>query len=201
MLKWIKAPAREAETPQEYFSRLPVLETQRLTLRRLTLRDARDMYRYAKDPEVARHVLWQAHRDVSETRAYLRYILYQYHAGEPSSWGIVDRESGHVIGTIGFMAYSAEHRFVEIGYSLSRAHWGQGLMTEALQAVLAECLGVLGLNRVEAVHFPDNPSSGRVMEKCGMKYEGRMRGRILCRGAFRDADLWAITKDDWQRRK
>ena len=186
-------------TPQEYFSRLPVIETPRLILRRMTLRDAPDLYAYSKDPEVARHVLWSAHRSVWDTKAYIRFMLQQYRLGEPSSWCLVDRESGKAIGTIGFMSFSPENSTVEIGYSLARSHWNRGLMTEALEAVLREVFETLKLHRVEAQHFSANPSSGRVMEKCGMTHEGHLRRRIYNKGEFQDVEMWGILRRDWQK--
>ncbi|MBQ8200770.1 MAG: GNAT family N-acetyltransferase [Clostridia bacterium] len=198
LLSWL-LPASLPGTPQEYFARLPVIDTPRLTLRRLTMRDAQDIYAYSQDPEVARHVLWDAHRSIWDTRAYLRFILRQYRLGEPSSWGIVARDTGRVIGTIGYMWYSVDNSTVELGYSLARERWNQGLMTEALNAVLAETFGVLRLHRVEAQHFSENPSSGRVMEKCGMIHEGSHRQRIYNKGDFRDVELWAILRRDWEK--
>lgn len=191
-------PAILPATPQDYFSRLPTLETPRLILRRLSLKDAKDMFAYASDPEVARHVLWSAHRSLWDTKAHLRFMIRQYRMGEPSSWGIVDRETGRMIGTIGFMSFQHENSTVEIGYSLARSHWNRGLMTEAVHAVLQECFEVLKLHRVEALHFSANPASGRVMEKCGMRYEGHMRQKIFNKGEFRDTEMWAILLTDWQ---
>lgn len=199
LLSWLTMPASQPSTPREYFSRLPVIETPRLTLRRMTLRDAHDLFDYSQDPEVARHVLWSAHRSVWETKAYIRYILQQYRLGEPSSWCIVERETRRVIGTIGFMSYSADNATVEVGYSLARSHWNRGLMTEALQAVLRECFETLKLHRVEAQHFSLNPSSGRVMEKSGMTHEGTLRRRIFNKGEFQDVEMWAILRSDWER--
>ena len=68
---------------------LPALESERLLLRRLCMRDAPDIYDYSRDAEVARHVLWTAHTSPSESRSYIRYMLRRYRLGEPSSWGIV----------------------------------------------------------------------------------------------------------------
>lgn len=193
-------PAILPQTPADYFSRLPTLETPRLILRRLTMKDARDMFAYASDPEVARHVLWSAHRSLWDTKAHLRFIIRQYRVGEPSSWGIIDKATGRMIGTVGFMTYQADNSTVEIGYSLARAHWGRGLMTEAVRAVLKECFCTLKLHRVEAQHFTANPASGRVMEKCGMMHEGHMRQRIFNKGEFRDVEMWAILRSDWEAR-
>ena len=76
------------------FARLPRLETPRLVLRRMTMADAEDIYAYGRDPEVSRHVLWDAYRSVGEARAYLRYIQRQYRLNDPSSWGIELKATG-----------------------------------------------------------------------------------------------------------
>lgn len=199
LFRWLTLPAIEPNTPQDFFARLPVIKTQRLILRKMTMRDASDVYRYARDKEVARHVLWEAHQSIWDSRGYIRYLLYQYRCGEPGSWGIVLQDTGRVVGSIGYMNYSADNSTVEIGYSLSREHWGKGLMTEALTAVIDETFRVLGLHRIEAMHFTDNPASGRVMEKCGMLHEGHMRERICCKGVFRDVEMWAILRKDWEK--
>ena len=198
-LRWLTMPAADPDTPQDFFSRLPVIETERLILRKLTMRDASDMFRYCQDKEVARHVLWEAHTSILETRAYIRYNLYQYRSGEPASWCIVLRETNRVVGTIGYMSYNADNSTVEIGYSLAREQWGKGLMTEALLAVIGETFRTLKVHRIEAMHFTDNPASGRVMEKCGMIHEGHMRERICCKGVFRDVEMWGILRKDWEK--
>lgn len=200
IFRWLTLPAPEPATPQEYFARLPEIGTDRLLLRKVTMRDAMDIHRYARDKEVARHVLWEVHASLMETRGYVRYLLYQYRNGDPGSWGIVLRETGKVVGTIGYMSYSADNATVEVGYSLAREQWGKGLMTEALTAVIDETFRTLTLHRIEAMHFTDNPASGRVMEKCGMTHEGHLRERICCKGVFRDVEMWGILRKDWEKR-
>ena len=199
LLSLLMLPPSPPGTPREYFLRMPQVETPRLLLRRMTMRDARDIYAYSQDEEVARHVLWTAHRSIWETKAYIRWVIQQYRCGEPSSWCIVEKASGRVIGTIGFMSYQGDNATVELGYSLARSHWNQGLMTEALSAVLAECFQVLKLHRVEAQHFSANPASGRVMAKCGMTHEGSLRRRTCNKGVFMEVEMWAILRTDWER--
>ena len=199
IFRWLTMPAAEPATPQDFFARLPVIETDRLVLRKMRMSDVPDVYRYARDREVARHVLWEAHQSIWDTRAYVRFLLCQYRNGEPGSWAIGLRETGRVVGTIGYMGYSPDHATVEVGYSLAREHWGKGLMTEALTAVIRETFRVLKLHRIEAMHFTDNPASGRVMAKCGMTHEGHMRERICCKGVFRDVEMWAVLRKDWER--
>lgn len=182
--------------PDGIFSRLPMLETPRLILRKMAMTDAQDMYDYSSDPEVSRHVLWDAHRSVQESRAYLRYILRQYRYNEPSSWGIELRETGRLIGTIGFMWWNKDNRSAEIGYSLSRAHWNHGYMTEALREVIDFGFNEMALHRIEAQHETTNPASGRVMEKVGMRKEGVLRGRLYNKGRYVDVALYAILRGD-----
>lgn len=182
----------------DIFANLPVLETPRLKLRPLHMRDAADIFAYSRDPEVARHVLWDAHRSLADSRAYLRFIHRQYRSGMPSSYGIVLKETNCVVGTIGFMAYSEENRSAEVGYSLARWLWGQGLMPEALHAVLNMGFHTLQLHRIEAIHETSNPASGRVMQKCGMKHEGTLRERVLNKGHYTDVEIYGILCSDWK---
>ena len=184
-------------TPNEYglFS-MPTLETPRLILRRMTMKDAKDIFEYSRDEEVACHVLWSAQRDIGEAKDYCRYMLRRYRADEPSSWGIIDRQTRHLVGTIGYMDYSMDNASVEIGYSLARWLWNGGYMTEALARVIDYTFESMDINRIEAQHELDNPASGRVMEKCGMRKEGVLRQRLYNKGKFVDVALYAILKSD-----
>ncbi len=185
-------------SPPEFFFRLPVLETEDLVLRRPARKDAKDIFRYASDPEVARYVLWEPHRSVSETRLYVRELRSRLRAGCPSSWVAVHRETGTVIGTIGFMWYSTENRSAELGYSFSREYWNRGYATQALKAVADAVFRSLPVNRLEAQHDLRNPASGRVMQKSGFRQEGILRSRIMNKGEYVDVALYAILRSDWE---
>ena len=183
----------------EPFVNMPNLRTQRLLLRRLTMQDAQDIFDYSSDPQVAKHVLWDAHQSIAESKNYLRYMLRKYRLGEPSSWGIELIEEKRIIGTIGFMWHSAENNSAEVGYSLSRAYWNRGIMTEALSAVIRYGFDRLGFNRIEAQHETENPASGAVMRKVGMRHEGTLRGRLYNKGRYVDVDLYSILRKDRNR--
>ncbi len=185
--------------PASYFSSLPVLETARLVLRPIRRQDAQDIFSYASDPEVARYVLWEPHKSIAETRSYIRCIRSLYRRGLPASWAVVLRETGRVIGTIGFMWYSDVNSAAELGYSFSRMFWNNGYATEALRAVIASAFSTLSVNRLEAQHDVRNPASGRVMEKCGMQKEGRLRQRIRNKEEFIDTVLYAILRADLEK--
>ena len=181
---------------REIFQNPPTLETERLRLRRLGARDARDLYEWSSDPEVARYVLWDAHESIAETRAYLRYMKGLYRRGYPSSWGIEEKESGKVIGTIGIMAWYPEHGNAEVGYSLGRAWWHRGYAPEALERVIRLLFDETDVCRVEAQCDTRNLNSARVMEKCGMRREGILRGRICNKGERVDVMMYARLRED-----
>ena len=182
------------------YTYMPELDTPRLRLRRLTMRDAEDIFRYSRDAEVARHVLWDPHRTLGDSRAYLRYMLRRYRNHEPASWGIEWRETGQIIGTIGFMWIQSDNNAAEVGYSLARSFWNHGVMTEALKAVIAHGFGGMNLNRIEAQHETTNPASGAVMRKCGMVREGTLRQRLYNKGRYVDVELYAILRRDYGNR-
>lgn len=182
----------------EFFQHTPVIRAKRLHLRKLTMRDANDIFEYSKDPLVAEHVLWDAHRSVSDSKGYLRWMIRKYRFGEPSSWGIALNENDKVIGTIGFMWIQPENSAAEVGYSLARAHWNKGYMTEALHAILDYGFNQMHLNRIEAMHETSNPASGAVMRKCGMQKEGTLRSKVFNKGKYVDVDLYAILRRDFR---
>ena len=183
---------------REVFADLPTLRTERLILRRVRRRDAADIFAYAQDEEVARHVLWDAHRSIRDSRAYIRYLRRQYAAGEPSSYAMELKATGQVIGTVGFVRYDEEHNAAEVGYSMGRAWWHQGLMTEALRELIRFAFEELGLHRIEARHELDNPASGRVMARCGLRQEGILRGAVWNKGRYADVAVWGIVSEEDQ---
>ena len=184
--------------PYGLFS-MPTLETPRLILRRIAMSDAKDIFAYSCDEEVARHVLWSAQKSVGEAKDYCRFMMRKYKNDEPSSWGIIEKKTGKLVGTIGFMDYNEDNATVEVGYSLARWLWNGGYMTEALSCVIDYAFENMELNRIEAQHELTNPSSGRVMEKCGMRKEGVLRQRLYNKGKFVDVALYAIVRSDWRK--
>ena len=184
-------------TPNPYglFS-MPTLETERLILRRIVMSDAKDIFAYSCDEEVARHVLWTAQKDIAEAKFYCKYMMRRYKNDEPSSWGIIEKKTGKLVGTIGYMTYSEDNNSVEVGYSLAHWLWNGGYMTEALRRVIDYTFEDMEINRIEAQHELDNPASGRVMEKCGMTKEGVLRQRLYNKGKFVDVALYSILRGD-----
>ncbi len=123
------------------------------------------------DPEVVRYLSGSTLGRDEVARGVERQIAYQDEYGF-SLWAVELRSTGEVIGDTGLMPFQHVGPEVEVGWRLARAHWGRGYATEAAKAAIGHGLADLGLGRIIAVAHPDNAASRRVMEKCGMVYEG-----------------------------
>ena len=94
--------------------------------------------------------------------------------------------------------YSKEHRRAEMGYDLMSEHWGDGYMTEAVEAMVSYGFNKLGLERIEATVDPENGASIRTLEKNGFKQEGLLRQRVRKWGQYEDVVLSAILQQEWR---
>lgn len=150
--------------------RTPTLETERLLLRPLTVEDACSAFEnWTSDEDVARFMRWERHRDVSETWAWLEVEELLVESDEVYSWGMVEKETGELIGSAG-LVWNEEEGLFEPGYNVMKARWGRGYATEAARCIVDYALGELGQKRLFCCHAKENPASGRVMEKVGFRY-------------------------------
>ena len=179
------------------FRNFPELRTPRLLLRRLSMEDASDIFAYARDPEMTPFVIWEPHRSLDDTRDFVTRTLRGYLEGVPPVWGVQHLEAGVIIGSAAMHEVSWPNLRAEIGYALARQYWGQGLMTEAVRALLDYGFGTLHLNRIEARCDVENVASWRVMEKAGMSFEGVLRQNIILHGRPRDARMYSVLLEEW----
>lgn len=149
------------------------IETDRLILRRFELSDAQAMFEnWASDDEVTKYLTWPTHRDVSVTEQVLEDWVAQYTKDDCYRWAIILKSNGSKpIGSIDVAHWIEGGEVPEIGYCMGRHWWHQGIMTEALNAVIGFLFDEAGVRRIVARHDINNPHSGGVMRKCGMKFE------------------------------
>ena len=176
------------------------IETKRLILRRFYMDDAQAMYdRWASDPEVTRFLTWPPHADVSVTKQLLTIWTNAYEKDEHYQWAItVKGQDDLPVGSISVVFHDDRCRKAEVGYCIGRAWWHQGITSEALEAVIGFLFGEVGMERIEARHDVNNPNSGAVMEKCGMRKEGVHRRGDWNNQGIVDACMHAILKDEWK---
>lgn len=174
------------------------IETDRLILRRYKIEDADAMYKnWASDSEVTKFLTWQPHSSVEVSRSIIEDWLKEYSDEKYYHWAIVLKDNGNEpIGGISVVHMNEDISMVHIGYCLGRAWWRRGIMSEALKAVTDFMFDTVEVNRVEARHDPRNPNSGKVMQKCGMKYEGTLRSADRNNQGICDACYYALLRSE-----
>ncbi len=169
------------------------LETERLLLRPLSMRDLDACHEIWRHKDVADGVLSIPHPlSVEESRARLQRILTDVPRRTGCVWAIALRDTGQIIGDCG-LETDDKHLRGELGYCIHPDHWNRGLVTEALGEVVRWSFEDREprLERLSADHYPENPASGRVLEKLGFEREGVMRAFLLKDGVRRDTVRWA----------
>lgn len=147
-----------------------IIETPRMILRTVRMDDAEDIYAYAKDEVVARFMSWRAHKNIDETKELIAGWLDDDGSSGGLGWTIELKETGKAVGAISLWEIDHVEKNAEISYSLGADYWGRGLMTEACTAVIRYAFDNMHLESLRSKHHEDNPTSGRVMIKAGMRY-------------------------------
>ncbi len=181
----------------DVFAKMPTLYTDRLVLRKMTVRDTDDMYEYSCRPEVSRFLLWSPHTDAKVTRSYLRYLQGQYAQKKFYDWAIDLKSTGKMIGTCGFSHIDAENNAAEIGYVLNSDYWGLGYAAEAVARVMKFGFETLGFNRIYARILDGNIQSVRVAEKNLMRHEATHKNALIVKGEYKTYHEYAILKDEF----
>ena len=176
------------------------IETSRLILRRAIREDAEPMFRnWASDSEVTKFLTWPAHSNIAVSEMVIGSWLQEYEKDSYYQWMIELKEIGQPIGSISVVRQNDRVEEAEIGYCIGSPWWHRGIMSEALAAVIEYLFTEVGMNRVAARHDPNNPHSGGVMRKCGMKYEGTNRACDRNNQGICDAAQYSILRSEWQK--
>lgn len=175
------------------------LETDRLVLRRFTMDDADAMYRnWASDGEATKYLTWPPHAGVGVTRLVLQEWVASYRRESFYQWAIIPKDLGEPVGSISVVGMNDVIDMVHVGYCIGRPWWHQGIMSEALQAIIDFFFDTVGANRIESRHDTNNPHSGMVMQHCGMTYEGTLRSSDRNNQGICDAAWYSILRDEHQ---
>ncbi len=177
----------------------PTLQTERLILRAFQMDDAPAVDKYVSEKAIAATTLNIPHPYTLEmAEEWIGTHKEAFDNGQAVRFAITLGDSGELLGAIG-LEITAAHERAEIGYWIGKPHWGKGYCTEAAIAVLQHGFDSIGLERIYATHFRRNPASGRVMQKAGMKHEGRLRHHIKKWGEFEDLEMYSILRSNTER--
>lgn len=177
------------------------IETERLILRPFTIEDAEAMYRnWASEDEVTKYLTWPTHPNVDVTKAVLQSWIERYVEPDFYQWGIELKETGELIGNISVVQHNEDRASAVLGWCMGTRWWGQGIMPEAGKAVLKYLFEEVGFNRIAADHDPNNPKSGRVMQKIGMTYEGTWRAAGKSNQGIIDEVWYSILAEEYEEK-
>lgn len=179
-------------------SKIPTLESERLILRPFSLNDAKDVQHLAGDFLVAETTLNIPHPyEDGMAEDWIGTHKKNFEAGTEIIFAITHKSEKYLIGAIGISKINTQFEKAEIGYWIGKPYWNNGYCTEAVQAVLKYCFENLNLNKVYAMHFSNNHSSGRVMEKAGMRKEGVLCQNVKKGEKFIDTPVYGILRSEY----
>lgn len=175
------------------------LETERLILRKFRLSDAEDMFsNWASNSNVTKHLIWQPYKNIQDVKAYIKSCIEDYEKKDNYNWIIEYKENGQAVGSISVVQVMEHTRCTVIGYCIGEDYWHKGITAEAFRRIIKFLFEEVGVNRIESTHDVNNPNSGRVMEKCGLKYEGTLRQAAVSNQGIVDSVVRSILKSEWQ---
>jgi len=153
------------------------IEGERVRLRPPTAFDADVIFAsYAQDPLVCRFLVWKPHASVDATREFIASCIAAWQQAERRPYVITEKASPAAIGMIEARLQGST---VDLGYVLARAHWGKGLMADAIATLAQACLAQPALFRVQASCDTENVQSQKVLEKVGFRREGTLERWIV----------------------
>lgn len=180
---------------------VPELVTERLILRPFTLADVKNIVELMKDKEISDTTL---------------FIPYPYTENDAVDWlathpidleenkglvfAVTLKNEKTLVGSVG-LTFNADNNHTEMGYWIGKAYWNMGYATEASKRIMEFAFDEVCFNRVHAHFMSSNPQSGRVMEKIGMKYEGRLRQHLLKSDKYQDIIIYGILREDYNKLK
>ena len=174
------------------------IETSRLILRRFDKNDAEEMFNnYLSSDKVTKFLTFPTYKSVNEVENYLDFVINEYEKDRTYRWCIVLKQTNQVVGAIDAVSFNEDLNEATIGYCLGDKYWHKGIMSEAFSAVIKYLFEEENVNRIQATHDINNPNSGKVMQKCRLKFEGIHRQAGINNTGICDSAYYAILREDY----
>ncbi len=180
------------------FSVIPTLETERLRLRRIVADDAQDWLNILSHDEVRRYLVDIEQVNFDEINNIIAWTEEIIANKSGIRWAINLKPDNKMIGTCGFHAYDKNNQRLEIGYELGADYWRQGIMREAVRAVLDFAFNTLGVHRIEADVTVGNDGSSGLLRNLGFTHEGTWRDRVYAQRRFFSLWQFGLLKDEFE---
>jgi len=174
--------------------------TERLVLDEISLRDTQSIFNLFSLPEVVRYYDLEAFENEEQAEKLIKLLETRQQDGVGIRWAIRFADDEECIGTCGFNSWNKRFKSTVIGYDLHKKHWGKGLVTEALGAIIDHAFSsklVCGeINRIQADTMVDNIASERVLAKLAFEYEGIHRQAAYWKDEFHDLKCYSLLKEE-----
>ena len=176
-----------------------LIETDRLILRKFRLDDSEAAFQnWTSDDNVTEFLRWPTHKNIRTTEEVIRRWVESYSDNNFYQWAIVLKNGeDKPIGTISVVEQNQELKILHIGYCIGSIWWKQGITSEAFSGIIPFLFEQVKANRIESQHDPNNPNSGKVMIKCGLKYEGTLREADISNKGVVDAAMYSILASEY----
>lgn len=174
------------------------IETKRLILRRFTARDYESVFHNIESDHVmTKYLTWQASDELATAVAVVDGWVKSYEKDDFYHWAIVPKDIAEPIGAISAVGVDEHLSRIEIGYCIGSSWWHRGYASEALAAIIPFFFEQVKVNRIQGLHDVANPNSGKVMLKCGLKYEGTLRANARNNQGIVDARIYGMLASDY----
>jgi len=176
----------------------PTLQTSRLVLREITHVDAPDIFEIYSCAEVVRYYDCDAYENIQKALDLIQSWAANGSKDVAIRWGISEKGTAKIIGTCGFNFWNKQYSSSPLGYDLLPSYWNKGIITEAVKEILRFGFEEMKLNRIQAITFPENVASSRVLEKLGFQKEGTLREWGYFKERFQDVYCYSLLRREWK---
>lgn len=174
------------------FNPFPVIETERLLLKRITNEDVKEVFELRSNPETMKYIPRPLVKNNEEALAHIALLDENINNNTGINWGITIKGDPKLLGIIGFYRMQPENYRSEIGYMLLPEFHGKGIVPEAVKRLIEYGFKDLKLHSIEAVIAPENIASEKVLQKCGFVKEAHFKESDFYDGKFLDKVIYSL---------
>jgi ribosomal-protein-alanine N-acetyltransferase len=176
--------------PELNFDPFPVIETERLMLRKISIDDAEDIFHLRTNEDAMRYINKPKLLSIDDAKE----IIKKMNEPDRIQWGITLKNKIKIVGTIGYHRIVKEHYRAEVGYMIDPQYWNTGLMSEAITKVIEYGFDKMKLHSIEAIINPSNSISRKILQKFNFIKEGFFKENFFFEGEFFDSEVYSLVK-------
>ncbi len=174
------------------FDPFPVLETERLILRRIIVEDATDYFEMRSNVDAMKYICQPIQKSVEETTEKIVRINEMVNMNDGIGWAVCLKTDNIMIGTVSFHKLFKEHYRAELGYMLNPKLWRQGITAEAVKCIIDFGFNQLHLHSIEAHIDPENKGSEKLLQRCNFLREAYFKENYYFNGKFLDTAVYSL---------